>query len=67
VIIVISPATGETSVLIDRVPARLRGPGAAGEPASPDFLAAAAQIAGVDEEVVLALHHFVLSIQVSTP
>jgi hypothetical protein len=65
VIIIIQPVSGETTVLIKGNPVRLRGPGPDGETIDPAQLAAAADIAGVDNEVVLALHHFVLSIDAS--
>ncbi len=67
VIIIISPTTGNANVLIKGNSVTLRAAGLNGDTIAPDLLIAAAELEGVDNEVALALHHFVLSITVSAP
>jgi hypothetical protein len=65
--LVIVPATGQVNTVITQTSLPLRYPGVNGATIAPDDLARATELAGLDEEVVLALHHFVLSLNVTGP
>jgi hypothetical protein len=66
VIIIVVPQTGAANASIRGTSIPLRT--AAGETIDPaSLITAASEVAGVDDEVALALHHFVLSIDVDTP
>jgi hypothetical protein len=67
VMLVIVPATGQVNTVITQTSLPLRYPGVDGVTIAPDDLARATELAGLDEEVVLALHHFVLSVNVTGP
>ena len=67
VILVIVPTNGQVNAAIKGTSLPLRAGGAAGQTIAPDALARATELAGLDEEVVLALHHFVLSVNVTGP
>ncbi|HLG11823.1 MAG TPA: hypothetical protein VI876_08695 [Dehalococcoidia bacterium] len=64
VILVVVPASGQVNAAIKgtSVPLRFGGPDA--DTIAPDALARATELAGLDDEVVLALHHFVLNVSV---
>jgi hypothetical protein len=67
VMLVIVPTTGQVNAAIAGTSLPLRSGGADAQIIAPDALAKATELAGVDEEVVLALHHFVLSMNVTGP
>jgi hypothetical protein len=67
VILLVVPETGQVNAPITGISVPLRAPGPDGQVVAPEVLAKATELAGVDEEVVLALHHFLLSIEVATP
>jgi hypothetical protein len=64
VIILVYPQTGEVHASIKGNSVQLRGGGARGATIAPAALAAAAELAGLDNDVTLALHRFVLSVSV---
>jgi hypothetical protein len=65
VIMIVQPQDGQVNALIKGNSVPLRTGGINGDTIAPDVLIAAAELAGVDAEVALALHHFVLSFHVS--
>jgi hypothetical protein len=66
VIILVFPQTGGVTASIKGTSLPLRDPGINGETIAADLLIkAAVEIAGVDDTVALALHHFVLSFEVT--
>ena len=67
VIMIIQPENGQVNTLIKGNSVPLRAGGRNGGTISPNVLIAAAELAGVSDDVALALHHFVLSFDVSAP
>ncbi|HEY7466459.1 MAG TPA: hypothetical protein VIB47_07180 [Dehalococcoidia bacterium] len=67
VMLVIVPTTGQVNAAIKGTFLPLRTGGADPQIIAPDALAKATELAGVDEEVVLALHHFVLNVNLTGP
>jgi hypothetical protein len=67
VILVIVPASGQVNAAPKGTSLPLRSGGADAQIIAPDALARATELAGLDDEAVLALHHFVLSVRVTNP
>jgi hypothetical protein len=65
VILVVVPTSGQVNAAIKGTSLPLRSGGTDAQIIAPDALAKATELAGLEDEVVLALHHFVLSVSVT--